>query len=70
MGNEWKIVEFNRSRTIAGDPEQCASEIKKLGQAYQVSEFVIVTICASFESRLRSYQLLAEQFALAPARAA
>tara|TARA_B100000686_G_scaffold354848_1_gene467661 strand:- start:1312 stop:2331 length:1020 start_codon:yes stop_codon:yes gene_type:complete len=68
--NEWKIVEFNRPRTIAGDPEQCAEEIKKLGQAYQVSEFVIVTICASFESRLRSYELLAEQFALAPACAA
>ena len=67
---EWAIVESNRPRTIAGDPEQCAEEIRKLGGAYKVEEFVIVTICDDFNARRRSYELLAETFALDPAKAA
>ncbi|MEE2721496.1 MAG: LLM class flavin-dependent oxidoreductase [Pseudomonadota bacterium] len=67
---EWAIVEFNRPRTIAGNPDQCAAQIRELEEAYDVDEFVIVTICDTFEARLRSYELLAERFALAPARAA
>ena len=63
-------MEFNRPRTIAGDPDQCAAQIRELEEAYDVDEFVIVTICDTFEARLRSYELLAERFALAPARAA
>ena len=64
------IVEHNRPRTIAGTPEQVRSHILELGEAYDVDEFVIVTICDRFEARLRSYELLAEAFALSPAAAA
>ena len=67
---EWAIVQSNRSRTIAGDPEQCATEIRKLGEVYEVEEFVIVTICDDFNARRHSYELLAEAFALGPAKAA
>jgi luciferase family oxidoreductase group 1 len=67
---ERMIVEHNRPRTIAGDPDQVRAQILGLGEAYKVGEFVIVTISDSFDARLRSYELLAEAFALAPTEAA
>ncbi|MEC7490194.1 MAG: LLM class flavin-dependent oxidoreductase [Pseudomonadota bacterium] len=67
---EWAIVQQNRSRTIAGNPEQCAARIGVLGDEYNVNEFVIVTICDKFSARLRSYELLADSFALASAHTA
>ena len=63
------IIEHNRPRTIAGDPEQVRAQIEELGNAYKVDEFVVVTICDTFEARLRSYELLAEVFAIQPADA-
>ncbi|MEX2453108.1 MAG: MsnO8 family LLM class oxidoreductase [Rhodospirillaceae bacterium] len=66
---ERAITEHNRGRTIAGDPDQVRAEIEALGDAYKVNEFVVVTICDRFEARLRSYELLAEAFSLAPAGA-
>ena len=67
---ERMIIEHNRPRTIAGDPDQVRAHTLELGDAYKVDEFVIVTISDSFDARLRSYELLAEAFALEPAAAA
>lgn len=61
------VIEHNRGRTIAGDPDQVRAEIEALTAAYKVDEAVIVTICDTFEARLHSYELIAEAFALAPA---
>lgn len=63
---EWAIIEHNRPRTIAGDPEQVRAKLATLEAAYGVDEFVVVTICDRFDARLRSYELLAEAFGLAP----
>ena len=64
------IVEHNRPRTICGAPEQVRAEILALGDAYKADEFVVITISDSFDARLRSYELLAEAFALQPAAVA
>lgn len=61
---ERAIVQHNRHRTIAGAPEQVRDELLRLGNAYGVDEFVVVTICDTFEARTRSYELLAEAFDL------
>ena len=63
---ERAIVMHNRNRTIAGNPEQVRQRILELGEAFGVTEFVIVTICDRFEARLRSYELLANAFSLKP----
>ncbi len=67
---ERAIVEHNRARTIAGNPEQVRAEIEALADAYKVDEFVVVTICAEFSARKKSYELLSEAFSIAPAQAA
>lgn len=62
---ERAIIEHNRPRTIAGDPEQVRAKIEELNVAYGEDEFVVVTICDDFNARLRSYKLLADVFELA-----
>jgi luciferase family oxidoreductase group 1 len=60
------ILAYNRGRTIAGAPEQVRERLEELGRGYGVDEFVVVTICHDFAARLRSYELLAQVFGLAP----
>ena len=59
-------VAVNRRRQLVGTPAQVKAEILALGAAYGVEEFVVVTICHDFAARLRSYELLAAEFGLAP----
>ena len=59
---ERAVVQINSKRTIAGDPGQVRKSIAELGQRYGVDEFVVVTICHDFDARLRSYELLAQEF--------
>jgi len=57
-------IAVNRRRQVVGAPEQVRAELLALGEAYGVDEFVVVTICHDFPSRVRSYELLAEVFGL------
>jgi luciferase family oxidoreductase group 1 len=59
-------VAFNRQRQVIGDPGQCQAQLLELGTRYAVEEFVVVTITYDFAARMRSYELLAKEFALAP----
>jgi luciferase family oxidoreductase group 1 len=63
-----EYIEYMRSRSIYGDPEQVKARLLALGAEYEVDEFVVVTITHDFGARLRSYELLAEAFGLEPAR--
>jgi luciferase family oxidoreductase group 1 len=58
------IAEHARGRCIAGTPRQVRERLLQLGQAYDVDEFVVVTITEDLASRLRSYELLAAEFGL------
>jgi luciferase family oxidoreductase group 1 len=62
--HERAIVDMNKSRTIAGDPDQVRRQLGDLAQRYGVDELVVVTITYDFEARKRSYELLAEAFDL------
>jgi luciferase family oxidoreductase group 1 len=56
----------NRKRQVIGTPAQAKARLLDYGELYGVDEFVVVTICYDFAARLRSYELLAEAFALQP----
>jgi luciferase family oxidoreductase group 1 len=62
--HEWAIVEHARRRRVAGTPAHCHARLLELAAEYGVDELVIVTITESFETRLRSYELLARAFGL------
>lgn len=58
-------------REIVGAPEQVRDGLRDLADAYGASEVVVLTITHDEAARRRSYELLAEAFALAqPAQAA
>jgi luciferase family oxidoreductase group 1 len=61
---EWSRVRFNRLRTITGTPDKVKEDITALTQRFGVDEVVISTFADTLEDRLRSYELLANVFAL------
>jgi luciferase family oxidoreductase group 1 len=63
---ERQHVEFNRRRQAIGTPEQVKARLLEFGAAYGVDEFVVVTICHDFRSRVRSYELIASAFGVTP----
>lgn len=70
---ERRYVMEQRSRAVIGGPDTCRREIQAMAERYAVDEVMVLTITGDYASRLRSYELLAEAFALdaaAPARAA
>ncbi|HVI48405.1 MAG TPA: LLM class flavin-dependent oxidoreductase [Chitinophaga sp.] len=61
---ELQRIHANRGRMVAGTPERVKAQLEQLAAAYEVDELVIATIAEQHEDRLRSYELLAEVFAL------
>ncbi|QKG57087.1 LLM class flavin-dependent oxidoreductase [Hymenobacter sp. BRD128] len=58
---------YHKGRVVSGTPAQLREHLPRIAAAYEVDELAIVTITADFKDRLRSYELLAEAFGLAPA---
>ena len=68
--SERRHVELNRRRQAIGTPAQVRAQLETLAASYRVDEMVVVTITYDFADRVRSYELLADAFDLAPAQAA
>jgi alkanesulfonate monooxygenase SsuD/methylene tetrahydromethanopterin reductase-like flavin-dependent oxidoreductase (luciferase family) len=60
------IVDHARRRRIAGTPAQCRQRIEALAAEYGTDEVMVVSITESWETRRRTYELLAEAFGLPP----
>jgi luciferase family oxidoreductase group 1 len=58
------IAEHSRNRAIVGAPEQVRDRLVALAAEFEADELVVVTITEDEQSRLRSYELLAEVFEL------
>lgn len=55
-------IEENRRRVIIGTPGKVHEEIVRLSDYYQTDEFMIINNTYSFQEKLLTYTLLAEQF--------
>ncbi len=55
------LVEENRKRMIVGTPQQVGDALEKLAEVYAADEVMLVTLAYSFEDKLKSYQLIAEE---------
>jgi luciferase family oxidoreductase group 1 len=53
------IADFSQAY-IDGDPQQVKAQLEGVSETYQTTDISIVTICYSFEDRVRSYELVAE----------
>lgn len=61
---ERRYVQGQRARAVIGDPAHCKRELLALAGRYATEEVMVLTITGDYASRLRSYQLLAQEFAL------
>ncbi len=59
-------IAFNRRRLMLGAPRAVRDRIETLGRAHEADEAMVLTITPDYASRMRSYALLAEAFALRP----
>lgn len=57
-------VAQNRAAMVVGAPEPVRARLVELAREFTVDELVVVTVCHDPRARLRSYELLAESFAL------
>jgi luciferase family oxidoreductase group 1 len=63
---ELALLRTVQRRSIVGTQAQVRSGLLALAEAHGAEELVVVTITYDYASRLRSYELLAEAFALVP----
>ncbi|GAB3295254.1 LLM class flavin-dependent oxidoreductase [Hymenobacter tenuis] len=55
---------YHHKRIISGTPDKVKADLLALAADYKVDEVVAVTITHDYDDRLRSYELLADAFAL------
>jgi luciferase family oxidoreductase group 1 len=63
-GPERAYVAQQRARLVHGDPPTVRARLEQLAQTNQADELMIITITGDYASRRRSYELVAEAFAL------
>lgn len=61
---ERAYVQSQRPRAVIGSPTTCHQQLTALAERYQADELMVLTITGDYASRLESYALLAEAFAL------
>ncbi|MBB82223.1 MAG: LLM class flavin-dependent oxidoreductase [Deltaproteobacteria bacterium] len=59
---EERFLEHSGMRATVGNPEQVAAELYAIAERYDTELLGVVTICYDFEARLRSYELIAQQY--------
>ena len=61
---EEEYVEYMKTRSVHGTPGRVRDRLEEMAKAYAVDEFIVLTITYDFAARLRSYELLAQEFGL------
>ncbi len=58
------IIARERERAVIGTPETVKHRLLEIQDAFQADELMLITITGDYESRLRSYELVANAFEL------
>jgi luciferase family oxidoreductase group 1 len=61
---ELTYIRAQRARTVIGDPRRVRERLLQLRDQFDADELMILTITGDYASRLRSYELLAQEFEL------
>lgn len=62
LGQE--LVAQKRAKSVVGGPDTVRARLVELAERFDADELVVLTVCHDVSARLRSYELLAEAFAL------
>jgi len=61
---ERAYVQAQRERVVLGDPDEVRRRLLALVEQYAADELMLITITGDYESRRRSYELVAQAFGL------
>ncbi len=61
---ERAYIAQQRVRAVIGAPNEVRAQLEALRERYEADEIMLLTITGNYESRLRSYELVAKSFAL------
>jgi luciferase family oxidoreductase group 1 len=61
---ELAYIRSQRARAVIGDPRQVRAQLLQLREQFDADELMLLTITGDYESRLKSYELLAREFGL------
>jgi alkanesulfonate monooxygenase SsuD/methylene tetrahydromethanopterin reductase-like flavin-dependent oxidoreductase (luciferase family) len=61
---ELAVIEHEKARSIIGTPERVTEQMHVLQQRFDADELIVLTVAGSYAARTRSYELLADAFAL------
>jgi luciferase family oxidoreductase group 1 len=61
---ERAYVQAQRDRVVLGDPDEVRRRLLALAEQYAADELMLITITGEYESRRRSYELVADAFGL------
>ncbi|MEK4025678.1 LLM class flavin-dependent oxidoreductase [Sporosarcina sp. FSL W7-1283] len=59
---EWELVQLNRERMSVGTPETVRKQLERLADDFQAEEIMLVTITYDFYDKLKSFELIANEF--------
>ena len=60
-----EIADAERPRSIIGTPQSVVERMLDLKESYQADEMIVLSVAPSYAARARTYELLAQAFALA-----
>lgn len=63
-GADAEFIEQQRAKSVEGDPDTVKAMIENLAEQYETDDVIVLTITPEYAERQRSYELLAESFAL------
>jgi luciferase family oxidoreductase group 1 len=61
---ELAVIAQEKARSIIGTPERVTDKLHALQEQFNADELIVLTVAGSYAARTRSYQLLADAFAL------
>ena len=61
---EQQIIQRERSRIVLGTPESVKQQLSEIKNDFQADELMILTITGDYRTRIKSYELIAEEFGL------
>ena len=64
LTDEEIFVQQYARNCVDGDPEQVKAKLQAISERYETTDLSVVTICHSYQDRVKSYELVANAFDL------
>ena len=61
---EKQIIRQERNRIVLGTPESVKNQLSIIKSDFEADELMVLTITGDYRTRIKSYELIAQEFAI------